>query len=93
MIVVVGDRRCGVRGCESDGRPSTLLEPQSSGATGVVKTGAAWKLLLAIGVGDLAHSGHSTPASVRGCDRVEQRRAVGPTGGMARDAKRSKPCL
>ena len=63
MIVVVPDRRCG---CESDGRPSTLLEPRSSGASGEelqtseLLGSCCWPL----------DSGHSTPVSVRGCDRV-----------------------
>ncbi len=43
--------RCWGHGCESDGRPSTLLEQRSSGATGaVLQTGAAWKVLKAHGV-------------------------------------------
>ena len=64
VIVVVPDRRCG---CESDGRPSTLLEPRSSGASGEelqtseLLGSCCWPL-------DSGHSG--TPVSVRGCDRV-----------------------
>ena len=70
MIVVVGDRRCGVRGCESDGWPLTLLEPRSSGATGAVlqMTGAAWKLMLLAILGDLALSGHTFRPRLRQCD-------------------------